>query len=145
MTTGGTIVAQTVKKGSGTATLAEFDGGTIRATADNANILNGLPNIHLKAGGLVIDTQGHNLTINNCTFNVEQGGKITVTGGGTVTFANCAASLTAKPSEKFVFAETDGVLSGMPTFTDTKGWKVKMSADGKKISVVPPGFMLIVK
>ena len=145
MTTGGTIVAQTVKKGSGTATLAEFDGGTIRATADNANILNGLPNIVLKAGGLVIDTQGHNLTVNNCTFNVVPGGKITVTGGGTVTFANCTASLTAKPSEKFVFAETDGVFSGMPTFTGTKGWKVKMSADNKKISVVPPGFLIIVK
>ena len=145
MTTGGTIVAQTVKNGHGTATLAEFDGGTIRATADNANILNGLPNIVLKAGGLVLDTQGHNLTINNCTFNVVPGGKITVTGGGTVTFVNCTASLTAKPSEKFVFAETDGVFSGMPTFTDTKGWKVNMSADSKKICVVPPGFLIIVK
>ena len=145
MTTGGTIVAQTVKKGSGTATLAEFDGGTIRATADNANILNGLPNIVLKAGGLVIDTQGYNLTINNCVFNVVPGGKITVTGGGTVTFSNCTASLTVKPSEKFMFAETDGVFSGMPTFTDTKGWKVKMSEDNKKISVVPPGFIIVVK
>ena len=142
--TGGMVVAQKVRKGSGTAALLEFDGGTIRAKADDT-ILKDFGNIVLKAGGLVIDTQGHNLNVTNCVFNVVPGGKITVTGGGTVSFANCTASLTAKPSEKFLFAETDGVFSGMPTFTDTKGCKVKMSADSKKISVVLPGFMLIVK
>ena len=142
--TGGMVVAQKVRKGSGTAALLEFDGGTIRAKADDT-ILKDFGNIVLKAGGLVIDTQGHNLDVTNCVFNVVPGGKITVTGGGTVSFANCTASLTAKPSEKFLFAETDGVFSGMPTFTDTKGCKVKMSADSKKISVVLPGFMLIVK
>ena len=142
--TGGMVVAQKVRKGSGTAALLEFDGGTIRAKADDT-ILKDFGNIVLKAGGLVIDTQGHNLNVTNCVFNVVPGGKITVTGGGTVTFANCTASLTAKPSEKFLFADTDGVFSGMPTFTDTKGCKVKMSADSKKISVVLPGFMLIVK
>ena len=140
--TGGMVVAQKVRKGSGTAALLEFDGGTIRAKADDT-ILKDFGNIVLKAGGLVIDTQGHNLDVTNCVFNVVPGGKITVTGGGTVSFANCTASLTAKPSEKFLFADTDGVFSGMPTFTDTKGCKVKMSADSKKISVVPSGMMVI--
>ena len=140
--TGGMVVAQKVRKGSGTVALLEFDGGTIRAKADDT-ILKDFGNIVLKAGGLVIDTQGHNLDVMNCVFNVVPGGKITVTGGGTVTFANCTASLTAKPSEKFLFAETDGVFSGMPTFTDTRGWKVRMSADSKKISVVPSGMVVI--
>jgi len=140
--TGGMVVAQKVRKGSGTAALLEFDGGTIRAKADDT-ILKDFGNIVLKAGGLVIDTQGHNLDVTNCVFNVVPGGKITVTGGGTVSFANCTASLTAKPSEKFLFAETDGVFSGMPTFTNTRGWKVRMSADSKKISVVPSGMMVI--
>ena len=72
--TGGMVVAQKVRKGSGTAALLEFDGGTIRAKADDT-ILKDFGNIVLKAGGLVIDTQGHNLNVTNCVFNVVPGGK----------------------------------------------------------------------
>ena len=138
------IVAPFIKNGASANTSLTFDGGTFEATAAT-NILEGIGNIALKAGGVTIDTQGYDLTIKDCTFNVYPNGKITVVGGGTVTFVNCTASLTAKPSTKFVFAETDGVFSGMPAFTNTQGCKVKMSADNKKISVVPSSFMLIIK
>ena len=140
------------------------NGGTIRAKADDT-ILKDFGNIVLKAGGLVIDTQGHNLDVMNCVLNVVPGGKITVTGGGTVSFANCTASLTAKPSEKFLFADTDGVFSGMPTYFVVRpptagqtltvtgvpmptnlpnGWKVSVSANGTG-RIMKRGFMILVK
>lgn len=142
---GGKIVTGYLRKGSGTVTLVRFDGGIVRAKQADAEFFKELGNIALDDGGLALETAGYNLGLSACVFNVVPGGKITVTGGGTVTFTSCTASLTAKPSKKFVFAETDGVFSGMPTFTNTRGWKVKMSADNKKISIVPPGMMLIVK
>ena len=142
---GGKIVTGYLRKGSGTVTLVRFDGGIVRAQQADAEFFKELGNIALDDGGLALETAGYNLGLSTCVFNVVPGGKITVTGGGTVTFTSCTASLTAKPSKKFVFAETDGVFSGMPTFTNTRGWKVKMSADNKKISIVPPGMMLIVK
>ena len=140
--TGGTIITSTIKKGSGEAALVEFDGGTIQAVTADANILNGLTNIVLKAGGLTIDTQGKNLVINNCTFSVYPGGKITVTGGGTVTFSGVTLNLAEKMSESFVFAETDGVFSGTPTFSGNMGGKMVVSDDSKQIRIVRLGLII---
>ena len=137
---GGKIVTKIIKKGSGAATLVEFNGGTIQATAD-ANILDGLGKIELKSGGVTIDTQGNNLVINGCTFNVEPGGKITVTGGGTVTFTNCKVSYTGSLTGSVVFAETDGVFSNLPKFDGTK--EMRLSEDNKTIKIVPQGFIIL--
>ena len=142
---GGKLIANHVKKHNGTATLVEFDGGTLQARQANT-ILKDLANIELKAGGLALETAGFNLSIVNCTFNVAPGGKISVTGGGTVTFdANTSASLSARPKSAFVFAETDGEFSGMPAFADGRGWKMVMAQNRKSIHIVPPGLMIIVK
>ena len=142
---GGKIIANHVKKFNGTAVLAQFDGGTLRARQTD-DILKNLANVELKAGGLALETAGFNLGIANCVFNVTPGGKISVTGGGTVTFkANTSVNLAERPTAEFVLAETDGVFSGMPVAANMRGWKMKMSDDNKKIRVVPPGLMLIVK
>ena len=136
----GKIVTKIIKKGSGAATLVEFDGGTIQATED-ANILQGLGNIVLKSGGVTIDTQEKDLVINGCTFNVEPGGKITVTGGGTVTFTNCTVSYTGSLTGAVVFAETEGVFSNLPTFDGTK--EMRLSEDKKTIKIVPQGLTIV--
>ena len=138
---GGKIVTEIIKKGSGAATLVEFNGGTIQATTADANILEGLGNIVLKSGGVTIDTQEKNLVIKDCTFNVEPGGKITVTGGGTVTFTNCKVRYTGSLTGAVVFAETDGVFSTLPIFDGTK--EMRLSEDKKTIKIVPRGFIIL--
>ena len=104
--TGGTIATRTIKNGKGVAEYVEFDGATIEVTAGNVNILQGLPNVVLKSGGLTVDTRGNTVKIKDCVFNVHPGGKITVTGGGTVAFESVSVNLAEKPKESFLFAET---------------------------------------
>jgi len=94
------------------------------------------------AGGLTINTQGKNLGINNCTFNVTGNGKITVVGGGTVTFTNVTLNLPAKPSGAYVFAETDGTFSGLPNLSGIKGCKISLSDDCKRVMVSPRGLII---
>ena len=142
---GGKIIANHVKKYQGTAVLAQFDGGILCARQAD-DILKNLVNVELKAGGLALETAGFNLGITNCVFNVTPGGKISVSGGGTVTFkADTSVNLTEKPASAFTFAETDGVFSGMPVAANMRRWKMVMSQDRKSIRIVPPGLMVIVK
>lgn len=146
----GKIVTKSIKKGSGTATLVEFDGGTIQAMADEAAFLGNLGNIQLGAGGLTIDTQGYNLGIANCTFNVSSNsGKLNVVGGGTVTFTDVTVNVTDNPSQAITFAErTDGGTfefeGGLPEF-NYRGWKLRVSGDKKTVRLVPPGLVIIVR
>ena len=141
---GGTITTTGVKQDGGKAELVEFDGGTLKATENNASFLKDLPNIQLKAGGLTINTQGKNLGINNCTFNVTGNGKITVTGGGTVTFTNVTLNMPSKPSGKYVFAETDGTFSGLPNLSGITGCRISLSDDSKRVTVSPKGFIITI-
>ena len=145
----GKIVTKSIKKGSGTATLVEFDGGTIQAMADEAAFLRNLANIQLGAGGLTIDTQGYNLGISNCTFNVSSNsGKLNVVGGGTVTFTDVTVNVTDNPSQAITFAErTDGGTfefeGGLPEF-NYRDLKLRVSGDKKTVRLVPPGLVIIV-
>ena len=141
---GGTITTPSIKRepNKGRAELVEFDGGTLKATQNNASFLKDLPNIQLKAGGLTINTQGKNLGINNCTFNVTGNGKITVVGGGTVTFTNVTLNMPSKPSGAYVFAETDGTFSGLPNLGGVKGCRISLSDDCKRVMVIPRGFII---
>lgn len=51
-----------VSKGAGEGRFT-FNGGTLRATADNANFMGGLTSAVVQAGGATIDTNGRNVTI----------------------------------------------------------------------------------
>lgn len=144
---GGKLIANHVKKHNGTAELVEFDGGTLQARKADT-ILKDLANIQLKAGGLVLATEDFNQTISGCTFNVSGDGKITVTGNGAVTFSNVKLQFNEKPSSGvYVFAEaTDGAtFSGLPTLSGDRcsNWKLKLSADKKKIYAVGPGLIIM--
>lgn len=146
---GGRLVANHVKKHNGTAELVEFDGGILQARQPD-EILKNLPNIQLKSGGLTLATETYNQTVRNCTFNVTDGGSITVTGSGKVTFSGCTLKFNNRPSgAKYVFAEvadgSDATLEGLPTLAgDVCGaWRLKLSEDKKKILAVPPGLIII--
>ena len=142
---GGKMSAKKIVKGSGTVRDIQIDGGVIQARENNAAFFKDFDAIALKSGGLTIDSQGHNLGITNCTFNVTPNAKITVAGGGTMTFVDMTVSLASRPTAKFTFAETDGVFSGMPALSGAKGVKIKMSADRKRIDITPAGLLIIVK
>ena len=122
-----------------------FDGAVLTATAASAEFLKDLPDVTLGAGGLTINTEGNAVTIANCAFVAEPGAKITVTGGGTVTFEDCTIAFTEKPERSFAFAETDGVFSGMPSLSGIGGTRVVMSGDSKKIDIVRHGLMIILQ
>jgi hypothetical protein len=142
---GGKIIANHVKKFSGTAVLAQPDGGILRARQAD-DILKDLANVELKAGGLAVETAGFNLGITNCVFNVTPGGKISVSGGGTVTFKEgVTVNLSERPKSEFIFAETDGEFSGMPAAGEMYGRKMVMAKDRKSIRIVPTGLAVIVK
>ena len=148
VTNGGKVVAQSLYRGSGAGAnqaYVTFDEGIVKATADTATFLNNLANIDLKEGGLAIESEGHDLGITNCTFNVTPGAKISVTGGGTVTFTDTTVNLAERPSRGFTLAETDGTFSGLPTPSGSGGWKLKMSNDAKRIRIVPSGLLIIVQ
>jgi len=146
---GGKLIANHVKKYQGAATLVEFDGGTLQARKEDT-ILKDLANIQLKAGGLTLATETYNQTVTNCTFNVTDGGSITVTGSGKVTFSGCTLKFNNRPSgATYVFAEvadgSDATLEGLPTLAGDvcRDWRLKLSEDKKKILAVPPGLIII--
>ena len=145
--TNGGEIATTQVYGGGTDTSQStitFNEAKLTATAANAAFLKDLPNIQLEAGGLTIDTQGYALGIANCTFNVTGNGKITVVGGGAVTFTNVKVNMSAKPSGAYVFAETDGTFSGLPNLGGVNGCTILLSDDFKRVTVSPRGFIIAV-
>ena len=142
---GGKIITKFIKKGAGTVNGVEFDGGTIEAKADAMDFLCDLGEIQLKEGGVAIDTKGKNIGIRNCTFKVSGGGKIRVLGGGSVTFENVAVKFDGTPAGTYVFAEYEGEggeFKDASTITSRRN--VKVSNGGRKITLVPKGFAVIV-
>ena len=58
---GGTLVANTVNRGNGTA-VAIFDGGTLRANSNTSNLLSGVATV-IRSGGAILDDGGFTVTI----------------------------------------------------------------------------------
>ncbi len=141
----GVIETRFIKKNNGKVNGVIFDGGTLKALVNDVAFLNNLGVIELKSGGVVIDTQGKNIRIENCTFKVSDGGKITVVGGGTVTFNNVVVDSPGNVAGVYVFAERsdEGVFSG--ALATARDGRVKVSADNKKIQIVPSGFSVILR
>ena len=150
VTNGAKIVTKQIFNGgtSSNPDLAEvvFDDAVLTATASSTSsvkFLQDLCDITLGSGGLTINTENHNVTIANCTFNVTPGAKITVTGGGTVTFENTTVKLTEPPTSAFTFAETDGAFSGLPTLSGAG--KMKILGNSSRIVIGPPGLIFILR
>ncbi len=135
---GGRFVANGIKggnaaqanSGSGRADL-EADGGTIAVRGD-CTVLSKFDSAVVNAGGLTIDTQGYSVIINQ---DLSGTGVLTLTGGGTVTFASgvaCDVAVVVTGGTKVDFG---GV--------SPKGLKLG-GADGKGILAVTLGSTLTV-
>ena len=137
--------------GENGASTVEFDGGTLAANADNAAFIKGITNIVFGANAVTLDTAGHNLGITNCVLKATPGARaITLTGGGTLDFTNTTLDFTAPLTRGFVLAQVAAddaaTFTSVPALAEgVKGYKIKLSADGKMIKVVSKGLVLIVK
>ncbi len=88
---GGTMSVLAVAKGSGTAVF-NFNGGTLRANANNANFMTGLDVANVRNGGATINNFGKSITIAQALLhsgisgdNATDGGLTSTGTGGTVT------------------------------------------------------------
>jgi autotransporter-associated beta strand protein len=66
---GGMIITPQVSKGAGGSAEVNFNGGTLKASADNATFINGLDAANVLSGGAVIDSGGYAVTISQPLFN----------------------------------------------------------------------------
>ncbi len=82
---GGTLATTHVVQGSGSATL-NFNGGTLKAKANDTNFIEGTVALNVKSGGAVIDTNNCNITIQNAlAADTGSTGGLTKNGTGTLT------------------------------------------------------------
>lgn len=84
---GGRIITKFITKGSGTVNAVAFNGGTLEAVADNASFLKNLGSILLDAGGVEIDSAGHDIGVDNSDFDEVAGCSLVKKGAGTLTLA----------------------------------------------------------
>lgn len=122
---------------SASANSVEFDGGTVKATAASGEFMSNLTNVVFAAGGLNLDSNGFSLGVSNCALKAEMGAKaITFAGAGTLAFTDTTLELSGKTTESYVFAEAtgEGVFANAPAL-DKKGWKARLSRDGRRIVV----------
>ena len=83
----GRIVAKYIGKGTGSVGAIEFNGGTLEAVSDNATFLNNLGSVVLGAGGVKIDSAGHDIGVSGCDFDETAGCSLVKKGAGTLTLA----------------------------------------------------------
>jgi len=146
----GQLTTVDIAANGGTATV-EFNGGTLAATSDNAAFIKGCTNVVFGANAVTIDTAGHDIGMTNCVLRATPGARaITLTGGGTLDFTNTTLDFTAPLTRGFVLAQVAAddaaTFTSVPALAEgVKGYKIKLSADGKMIKVVSKGLVLIVK
>jgi autotransporter-associated beta strand protein/T5SS/PEP-CTERM-associated repeat protein len=97
---GGSISTNLVTKGAGTGTF-NFNGGTLKATANNATFITGVTT-DVKSGGAKIDSNGFNVT---SVVDLTGAGSLEKLGGGALTLAgsgNNVASVAVSAGTLFV-------------------------------------------
>ncbi len=147
----GKLVTADITGGAGASTV-EFDGGTLEANADKAAFISGITNaVVFGANAVTLDTAGHNLGITNCVLKATPGARaITLAGGGMLDFTNTTLDFTAPLTRGFVLAQVAAddaaTFTSVPALAEgVKGYKIKLSADGKTIKVVSKGLVIFVK
>jgi autotransporter-associated beta strand protein len=94
---GGTIQTTQVSKGAGTGTF-NFNGGVLKASADQGSFISGLTHANIKTGGAIIDTNGKNVGVTQAfehdTTGPASDGGITKNGAGTLTLGGGTSTYT---------------------------------------------------
>lgn len=151
VTNGGRLVTRSFVKGSGTANIL-FDGGTVQATAENANFFNtgvGTVNVALGAGGLTLETE-YDLGFNATTITTS-GGAIRKVGAGALDLSRLTVEVGDGVSTSFDFAtavaaeggETVGTFTGLPTVA--LPWKARLTNGGTRCNIYKGGFTLFLR
>jgi fibronectin-binding autotransporter adhesin len=83
---GGSLTATEISTGNNGATQREldFNGGTLVAGADNVNFIHDLSAANVQAGGFIINSAGHAVSINQALLDAGGGGGLTKLGAGAV-------------------------------------------------------------
>ncbi|MDF9827568.1 outer membrane autotransporter protein [Ereboglobus sp. PH5-10] len=81
---GGVLEVAGLEKKAGTAVVS-FNSGTIRAAADSADFISGIPTVAVLDGGAGLDTNGYDVTIASNLYGI---GGLTKTGAGSLTFSS---------------------------------------------------------
>ena len=113
ITGGGTLRTQALQRAAGAGTpQVNFNGGTLRATADNASFITGFSGTQLNvaAGGLTIDTDGFNVAASSPFSGT---GGLTKAGSGTLTLngANPYTGTTIVDAGRLVLSNANGFAS----------------------------------
>lgn len=83
---GGILMTHRVQNGAGAGTF-NFNGGTLKATANNAAFMQGVSAAYVLAGGAIIDTTNFTVTIAQSLSDGGGGGGLTKLGNGTLTLS----------------------------------------------------------
>jgi autotransporter-associated beta strand protein len=85
---GGTLTANAVLDAASGTSAFNFNGGLLKAgSAANAVFMGGIDTVTVKAGGAVIDSDGHDIAINTALVDGGTSGGLTKQGAGTLTLA----------------------------------------------------------
>lgn len=82
---GGTLTAPRIATGATGSSVFHFNGGTLKAAADQASFMSGLTTADVQSGGAILDTNSHNITIAQALTAGSPSGGLTKIGAGTLT------------------------------------------------------------
>jgi autotransporter-associated beta strand protein len=141
---GGLLTAAILFKGTGTVTssLFNFNGGTLRASANSTTYLQGLTRANVRNGGAIIDSNTRNITINQAlehsnivSDNATDGGLTklgngtlilngadTYNGGTTINAGALQFAPTALPAAGNITINSGGTLNATGPFTTISDW-----------------------
>ena len=118
---GGTLNANHVERGPGTATI-NFNGGTLQPSGNDADFIAGAVTCNVEAGGAVIDTDGSDITIARALLDGGGGGGMTKQGAGTLTLTAVSTFTGATVIEGGTLALTgSGSMDDSPSVTVSNG------------------------
>ncbi|HEX5220075.1 MAG TPA: autotransporter-associated beta strand repeat-containing protein [Verrucomicrobiae bacterium] len=140
---GGTLAVRQINSGNPFANATfVFNGGTLRAEADNAQFFGGLAAAYLDAGGAIIDSQTNNITIAQSLTDYA-GGSVTKLGSGTLIlsgFNNYSGATLINAGTLGITTDSAPSSSGGFTVANATKWAIKVQSPGAQLNTASATF-----